>query len=101
VFAVYKRYVYNCHNGQASLLNVLFTELMCGIVAQWLRFLALNQETMGSNPAETIFLLLTCLLTPQTLNTVVSSICVAIVTTIFSLGRNKTLDFRFGVLMFC
>ena len=29
---------------------------MCGIVAQWLRFLAVNQETMGSNPAETIFI---------------------------------------------
>jgi len=31
-----KRYVYSCHTGQAGLLNVLFTELMCGIVAQWL-----------------------------------------------------------------
>jgi len=27
---------------------------MCGIVAQWLRFWAVNQETMGSNPAYTI-----------------------------------------------
>jgi len=74
---------------------------MCGIVAQWLKFLALNQETMGSNPAKTIVLLLTCLFTPQKLNTVVFSKCVAIVATIFSLGRNKTLDFRFDVLMFC
>ena len=101
MFAVYKRYVYNCHTGHAGLLNVLFTELMCGIVAQWLRFWALIQETMGSNPAETMFLLLTCLLTPQTLNTNVFSKCVAIVSTIFALGRNKTLDFRFHVLMFC
>ena len=48
---------------------------MCGIVAQWLRFWDVNQETMGSNPAETIFIyfcfLLTCLLTQQMLNTVV------------------------------
>jgi len=56
-------------------LNALFTKLMCGIVAQWLRFWDVNQETMGSNPAETIFIyfcfLLTCLLTQQMLNTVV------------------------------
>jgi len=51
-----KRYVYSCQTGQAGLLNVLFTELMCGIVAQWLRFWAVNQETMGSNPAETLFI---------------------------------------------
>ena len=49
---------------------------MCGMVAQWLRFWAVNQETMGSNPAKTIFIfyvlfLLTFLLTQQTLNTVV------------------------------
>ena len=50
---------------------------MCGIVAHWLRLWAVNQETMGSNPTETIFFilffisLLTCLLTPQTLNDVV------------------------------
>ena len=49
------RYAYNCHTGQAGLLNVLFTELMCGIVAQWLRFWTVNQETMGSNLTETIF----------------------------------------------
>ena len=71
---------------------------MCGIVAQWLRFLALNQETMGSNPAETIFLLLTCLLTTQTLTTVFFS---NVLLQPSSLGRNKTLDFRFDVLMFC
>jgi len=43
-------------------------------VAQWSIFWALNQkETMGSNPAETIFIFyfFTCLLTPQTLNNVV------------------------------
>jgi len=48
---------------------------MSGIVAQWLRFWAVNQETMGSNPAETIFFmfyfLLTCVLTQQSLDTVV------------------------------
>jgi len=65
-----KRYVYSCRTWQPGLLNALFTELMCGTVAQWLRFWAVNQETMGSNPAETIFifyvfLLLTCLLTKK------------------------------------
>ena len=74
---------------------------MCGIVAQWLRFWAVNQETMGSNPAETICLLLTCLLTPQTLSTVVFSKCVAIVAIIFSLDRNETLDFLFDMLIVC
>ena len=60
-------------------MNALFTELMCGIVAQWLTFWAVNQETMGSNPAQAIlflfvlFLLLTCLLIQQTLITVVFS----------------------------
>jgi len=44
---------------------------MCGIVAQLLRFWAVNQETMDSNPAETILCLLTCLLTQQMLNTAV------------------------------
>jgi len=57
VFAVYKKIEYSCHTGQAGLLNVLVTELMCGKVAQWLRFWAVNQETMGSNPAETVFFL--------------------------------------------
>jgi len=83
------------------LLNVLFTQLMCGIVAQWFRFWAVNQETMGSNPAETIcyfYVLFTCLLTTQTLNTVVFP-NVAIVATIFSLDHNETLDFRFDVLI--
>ena len=56
-------------------MNALFTELMRGIVAQWLRFRPVNQETMGSNSAKTIFIfyvlfLLTFLLTQQTLNTV-------------------------------
>ena len=69
MFAVYKKFVFSCHTGQAGLLNVLFTELMFGIVAQWLRFWAVNQETIGSNPAETDFF--TCLLILQTLNTVV------------------------------
>ena len=74
MFAVYKRFVYSCHTGQAGLWNGLFTELMCGLVAQWLRFWAVNQETMGSNPTETVFFFnFTCLLTPQTLNTVVFS----------------------------
>ena len=41
--------------------------LMCGIVAKWLKCWALNQETMGSNPAETTFFVDTS----QTLNTVV------------------------------
>jgi len=29
---------------------------MCGIVAQWLKLWAVNQETMGSNRAETKFI---------------------------------------------
>jgi len=79
---------------------------MCEIVAQWLRFWAVNQETMGSNPTKTIFifyvlfLLLTCLLTQQTLKTVFFK-CAAKVATIFSSDRNETLDFRFDVLIFC
>ena len=49
-----KRYVYSCRTWQPGLMNALFTDLMCGIVAQWLRFWAVNQETLGSNPAKTI-----------------------------------------------
>ena len=57
---------------------------------------------MGSNTAETVYIflfLLTCLLTPQSLNNVIASKCVAIVATIFSLDRNGTLDFRFDILI--
>jgi len=73
-----KRYIYSCRTWQPGSLNALFTELMCEIVAQWLGFWVVNQETMCSNPAETIFVcnvlfLLTCLLTQKTLNTVVVS----------------------------
>ena len=57
MFAVYKRFVYSGHTGQAGLMNVLFTDQLYKIVAQWLRFWAVNQETVGSNPAETVFLL--------------------------------------------
>jgi len=49
------------------------TGLMCGKVAQWLIFWAVNHDTMDSNPATTVYgfiFLLTCLLTPPTLNTV-------------------------------
>ena len=51
--------------------------------------------------AETVYIvyvlfLLTCLLTPQTLNTIVCFSNVLVVT-IFSLDRNETLDFRFDI----
>jgi len=87
---------------------------MCGKVAQWLRFWAVNRDSMGSNPAETvyIFILLTFfttfflgtsfqflyLLTPK--NVDFFSKCVAIVATIFALDRNGILDFRFDILIF-
>ena len=50
-------YVYRCHTGRAGLFNVLFTELMCKKVAQWLSFWAVNLDTtcMGSNPAEAVY----------------------------------------------
>jgi len=64
-------------------------------VAQWLRFWTVNHDTMGSNPAEKDFLLLTYLLTPQTFNTVLFPKCVAKVATI--VDRIGTLDFRFDV----
>jgi len=74
---------------------------MCETLAQWLRCCAVSQVTMGSNQAETMFLLLTRLLNPQMLKTVFFSKCVAKVATIFSLDRNETLDLRFDVLIFC
>jgi len=83
-------------------LNVFFTELMCGIVAQWLRFWDVNQETMGSNSAETVF----CLIFDLSTHSANVEYCcfskfVAIVAAIFSLDRNETLDFRFDMLGFC
>ena len=33
---------------------------MCGKVAQWLRFWAVNHDTKGSNPAETIYIFYFC-----------------------------------------
>jgi len=48
-------YVYSCHTGRAGLFNVLFTGLMWGKVAQWLRFWTVYHDTMGSNPAETVY----------------------------------------------
>jgi len=48
-------YVYICHTRKAGLFNVLFTGLMCGKVAQWLRLWAVNHDAMGSNPTETVY----------------------------------------------
>jgi len=39
-----------------GLFNVLSTLLKFGQVAQWLKFWAVNHETMGSNQDKTIFI---------------------------------------------
>ena len=50
-------YEYSCHTIWAGLFNALFIWLINGKVAQWLRFLAVNHDIMGSNPAETDYFL--------------------------------------------
>jgi len=72
----------------------------CGLVAQWLRFWTVHQETMGSNPAETVFFFY---LSTHSTNVKYCcfSNCVVINATIFSLDCNETLDFCFDMLNFC
>jgi len=57
-------YVYSCYTIWAGLFKALLNGLM------WLRFVAVNYDSMGSNPADTVFLCYNCLLTQQRLNTV-------------------------------
>ena len=75
---------------------------MCGIVAQWLRFWDVNQETMGSNPAETIFFFFFVDMSTHSTNVEYCCVlkCVAKVATIFSLDRYETLHICFDGLTF-
>jgi len=75
---------------------------MCGKPAQWLRFWAVNYDTMGSNPAKIVYIiyLFFTFVNMSTYPTNVENCffffkCVAIVATIFSLNSNGTLNFSF------
>ena len=78
---------------------------MRGIEAHWLRLWAVNQETMGSNRAETkfifYFLFFVVDISTHSANAeyCFSPKCVATVATIFPIDRIETLDFRFDVLI--
>jgi len=48
-------YEYSCHTISAGFFNALFIWLIYGKVAQWLKFRVVNNDIMGSNPAETVY----------------------------------------------
>jgi len=82
----------------------VFTVLKYGKVAYWLRFWAVNHDTMGSNQATVNINFIFAVMSTHSSNIEYCSFskCVAIVATIFfSLYRNGTLDIRFDMLIFC
>ena len=115
-----RQYSLSINIGRAGFFNVLFTRLMCGKVVQWLRFGAVNHDTMGLNPAETVYIFFLdmsahsflgypgviplatwgCAHSTKVENCFLSK-CDAIVATIFSLKSqwNIRLSFRHGDML--